>query len=33
LERANFESLMDTADKVEGIRAFRVKRKPSFTGT
>jgi enoyl-CoA hydratase len=33
LERANFESLMDTADKAEGIRAFRDKRKPSFTGT
>ena len=33
LERANFESLMDTADKAEGIAAFRAKRKPSFTGT
>ena len=32
LERANFESLMDTTDKAEGIRAFRDKRKPSFTG-
>lgn len=33
LERANFESLMDTDDKAEGIAAFREKRKPSFTGT
>ncbi|WP_054004623.1 enoyl-CoA hydratase-related protein [Cypionkella psychrotolerans] len=32
LERANFESLMDTTDKAEGICAFRDKRKPSFTG-
>lgn len=32
LERAKFESLMDTADKAEGIRAFHDKRKPSFTG-
>ena len=33
LERANFEALMDTTDKAEGIRAFREKRKPNFTGT
>ena len=33
LERASFESLMDSADKAEGIRAFREKRKPAFTGT
>ena len=32
LERVNFESLMDTTDKAEGIAAFREKRKPSFTG-
>ncbi len=32
LERAGFESLLDTADKTEGIRAFRDKRKPKFTG-
>ncbi|WP_426031524.1 enoyl-CoA hydratase-related protein [Cypionkella sp. TWP1-2-1b2] len=32
LERASFESLMDTADKAEGISAFRERRKPSFTG-
>lgn len=31
-ERAAFESLLDTADKTEGIRAFREKRKPGFTG-
>ena len=33
LERAGFEALLDTADKTEGIRAFREKRKPGFTGT
>lgn len=33
LERAGFESLMDTTDKAEGVAAFRAKRKPSFTGT
>lgn len=33
IERTHFESLMDTADKAEGIRAFRERRKPSFTGT
>jgi enoyl-CoA hydratase len=32
-ERAAFETLLDTADKTEGIRAFREKRKPWFTGT
>ncbi|MES2434468.1 MAG: enoyl-CoA hydratase-related protein [Pseudomonadota bacterium] len=32
LERAGFESLMDTHDKAEGIAAFRAKRKPEFTG-
>ncbi|MDB5660572.1 MAG: hypothetical protein JWS10_3187 [Cypionkella sp.] len=32
VERANFEALMDTKDKAEGIAAFREKRKPSFTG-
>ena len=31
-ERAAFEALLDTADKAEGIRAFREKRKPGFTG-
>ena len=31
-ERAGFEALLDTADKTEGIRAFREKRKPEFTG-
>lgn len=31
-ERAAFEALLDTADKSEGIRAFREKRKPGFTG-
>jgi enoyl-CoA hydratase len=31
-ERAAFEALLDTADKTEGIRAYREKRKPRFTG-
>ena len=31
-ERAAFESLLDSADKTEGIRAFRERRKPGFTG-
>jgi enoyl-CoA hydratase len=31
-ERAAFEALLDTADKTEGIRAFRDRRKPRFTG-
>lgn len=32
-ERAAFEALLDTNDKEEGIRAFREKRKPGFTGS
>ncbi len=32
LERAAFESLLDTADKAEGIAAFRAKRTPVFGG-
>ncbi len=31
-ERSAFEALLDTADKTEGIRAFREKRKPDFRG-
>lgn len=31
-ERAGFEALLDTTDKAEGIRAFRDRRKPEFTG-
>ncbi len=31
-ERAGFEALLDTADKAEGIAAFRAKRRPGFSG-
>lgn len=31
-ERAAFEALLDSADKREGIAAFRAKRKPEFKG-
>jgi enoyl-CoA hydratase len=31
-ERMGFEALLDSADKQEGIRAFRDKRKPQFRG-
>lgn len=32
-ERSAFEVLLDSADKTEGIAAFRAKRKADFTGT
>ncbi len=32
-ERAGFEALMDSADKAEGIAAFRARRRATFTGT
>jgi enoyl-CoA hydratase len=32
LERAAFERLLDTADKAEGIRAFRTRRPPDYRG-
>lgn len=31
-ERAGFEALLDSADKAEGIAAFRARRAPEFTG-
>lgn len=31
-ERAAFEALLDSADKAEGIRAFRERRKPEWQG-
>lgn len=31
-ERAAFEALLDTADKTEGIHAFRDRRRPEFRG-
>lgn len=31
-ERAGFEALLDSADKAEGIAAFRARRKAEFTG-
>lgn len=31
-ERARFEALLDTADKREGIAAFRERRRPVFRG-
>jgi len=30
--RNGFEALLDSADKREGIAAFRAKRKPEFKG-
>ena len=32
VERRAFEALLDSADKAEGIRAFRDRRKPEFQG-
>ena len=32
-ERTGFETLLDSADKREGIRAFRERRKPEFKGS
>ena len=32
LERKRFEALLDSADKAEGIAAFRGKRRPEFSG-
>ena len=31
-ERAGFEALLDSADKAEGIAAFKARRKPEFRG-
>lgn len=31
-ERAGFEALLDSADKTEGIAAFRARRRPEFQG-
>ena len=31
-ERKGFEALLDTADKAEGIAAFRARRSARFTG-
>ncbi len=31
-ERTGFEALLDSTDKLEGIRAFRERRKPEFKG-
>lgn len=32
VERSGFEALLDSSDKIEGISAFRDKRKPAFRG-
>jgi enoyl-CoA hydratase len=32
-ERQAFEALLDTTDKAEGIRAFKAREKPGFTGS